>query len=252
MQVLVSVCITQEVFVCVCVCVCVSVCLSSLVCVVGLFLCTLMWYIGFMGVLFMLNWMFQHHCLDTYCFGVSYMHAFYSFIFAPVQRNWACFTWKGALEIRSLLLLLLSWGRPYALIQALQSTNLRLDLGNRGKVNSFILLWHPSSVHPNGTGQNTNDKPLAFCVPSVAMCQHCSRCVVCSSCEAIFPYLRVPHTFLRVPHVFCFEWCWFSVAGRDSNFDLQFYVSVSDHCDWVRGQLWCAVLCQCFRWLWLG
>ena len=32
--------------------VCVCVCLSSLVCVVGLFLCTLMWYIGFMGVLF--------------------------------------------------------------------------------------------------------------------------------------------------------------------------------------------------------
>ena len=34
------------------------------------------------------------------------MHAFCIFAFAPVQRNWACFTWKGALEIRSLLLLL--------------------------------------------------------------------------------------------------------------------------------------------------
>ena len=44
------------------------VCLSSLVCVVGLFMCTLMRYIGFMGVLFMLNWLFQHDCLDTYCF----------------------------------------------------------------------------------------------------------------------------------------------------------------------------------------
>ena len=30
------------------------------------------------------------------------------FVFEPVQRNWACFTWKGALEICSLLLLLLS------------------------------------------------------------------------------------------------------------------------------------------------
>ena len=44
------------VFVCVCVCVrvrvCVCVSLSSLVCVVGLFLCTLMPYIGFMSVLF--------------------------------------------------------------------------------------------------------------------------------------------------------------------------------------------------------
>ena len=34
------------------------------------------------------------------------MHAFSIFVFAPVQRNWACFTWKSALEIRSLLLLL--------------------------------------------------------------------------------------------------------------------------------------------------
>ena len=34
---------------------------------------------------------------------VSYMHVFCIFVFAPVQRNWACFTWKGALEIRSLL-----------------------------------------------------------------------------------------------------------------------------------------------------
>ena len=52
---------------CVCMCVCVSVCLSvylsSLVCVVGLILCMLMRYIGFMGVLFfMLNWMFQDNC----------------------------------------------------------------------------------------------------------------------------------------------------------------------------------------------
>ena len=43
----------------------------------------------------------------TYCFWVSYMHAFSIFVFAPVQRNWACFTWKSALEICSLLLLLL-------------------------------------------------------------------------------------------------------------------------------------------------
>ena len=37
---------------------------------VGLFLCTLIGYIGFMGILFlyMLNWMFQHDYLDTYCF----------------------------------------------------------------------------------------------------------------------------------------------------------------------------------------
>ena len=63
-----------------------------------------MQYIGFVDVLFLLNWMFQHDCLDTDCFWVSYMHAFSIFVFAPVQHNWACFTWKSALEIPSLLL----------------------------------------------------------------------------------------------------------------------------------------------------
>ena len=36
---------------------------------------------------------------------MSYMHIFSIFVFALVQRNWACFTWKGPLEICSLLLL---------------------------------------------------------------------------------------------------------------------------------------------------
>ena len=51
--------------------------------------------------------MFKHECLDTCSFGclISYMHVFCIFVFAPVQRNWACFIWKGALEIRSSLLL---------------------------------------------------------------------------------------------------------------------------------------------------
>ena len=34
------------------------------------------------------------------------MHVFCIFVFAPVQCNGACFTWKGALKIRSLSLLL--------------------------------------------------------------------------------------------------------------------------------------------------
>ena len=53
--------------VCVCVCGCVCICLSVIIGLCsGLFLCTVMQYIGFVGVL--LNWMFQHDCLDTYCF----------------------------------------------------------------------------------------------------------------------------------------------------------------------------------------
>ena len=58
----------------------------------------------------MLSWLFQHDYLDTYCFEClikKIMHVFCIFVFAPVQRSRACFTWKGALEICSLLLLLL-------------------------------------------------------------------------------------------------------------------------------------------------
>ena len=91
--------------------VCVCVCVWSLVCVVGVFLCTLMRYIGFMGVLFFLCliWWFSMIVWtpSPYCFWVSYMHAFSIFAFAPVQHNWACFIWKSALKIHSLLLLLL-------------------------------------------------------------------------------------------------------------------------------------------------
>ena len=51
----------------------------------------------------MLSWMFEHDYLDTYCFECLICMCF---VFRPVQRNGACFTWKGALEIHSLLLLL--------------------------------------------------------------------------------------------------------------------------------------------------
>ena len=85
-------CITQ-----VFVCVCLSVLLSSLVCVVGYFYVRWCSILVLWAFFFLFNWMFQHDCLDTYCFWVSHMHAFSIFIFAPVQPNWACFTWKSAL-----------------------------------------------------------------------------------------------------------------------------------------------------------
>ena len=38
----------------------------------------MMQYIGFVGALFLLNWMFQHDCLDTYCLlSVLYACVFY-------------------------------------------------------------------------------------------------------------------------------------------------------------------------------
>ena len=45
-------------------------------------------------------WLFGH-----LLFWVSYMYEFCIFVFALVQRSWAWFTWKGALEIQLLLLL---------------------------------------------------------------------------------------------------------------------------------------------------
>ena len=42
-----------------------------------------------------------------HCFGsLTFLrHVFYISVFVLVQRNWACFTWKGALEIKTSLLL---------------------------------------------------------------------------------------------------------------------------------------------------
>ena len=36
------------------------------------------------------------------------MHAFSIFVSAPVQRNVACFTWKSALEIRSIIIIVIN------------------------------------------------------------------------------------------------------------------------------------------------
>ena len=51
-----------------CVCVCLAVCLSSLVCVVGYFYVRLCSILVLWVFFFLLNWMFQHDCFDTYCF----------------------------------------------------------------------------------------------------------------------------------------------------------------------------------------
>ena len=81
------------------------VCLSSLVCMVGVvFLYFDTVYGVFWVFFFVLSWMFQLDYLDTYCFECLICVCF---VFAPVQRSSACFTWKGSLEICSLLLLLL-------------------------------------------------------------------------------------------------------------------------------------------------
>ena len=70
---------------CVCVCVCVSIIISLCSWVIFVYIDAVCWFYG--CSFFMLNWIFQHDCLDTYCFLVSSMHAFSIFVFAPVQRN---------------------------------------------------------------------------------------------------------------------------------------------------------------------
>ena len=75
-------------------------------------MCTLIRFLRFMGMsiflfLFLnpsllLSWIFEHDCVDT-LYWVSFV--FHIYVFALVQRSWACFTWKGTVEIQSLLLL---------------------------------------------------------------------------------------------------------------------------------------------------
>ena len=115
-QVLVSVCIIQDA----CVCVCVCVCVWSLVCMVGniyvyvdtVFGCgflLLFFFHCIVGCFSMLVWtpaVFE--CLIIQWCACVFCVCFFFFVFAPVKRIWACFTWKGALEICSLLVLLLN------------------------------------------------------------------------------------------------------------------------------------------------
>ena len=80
----VCVCVYHSGGVCLCVCVCVCVCVSvsvSVMCLsvclsVIVTLCSGLFYVWWCSILvlwvffFLLNWMFQHDCLDTYCFWI--------------------------------------------------------------------------------------------------------------------------------------------------------------------------------------
>ena len=68
-----------------CVCVCLSVIIGLCSWIIFVYVDAVYWFYG--CSFFMLNWMLQHDSLDTYCFWVSYMHAFFIFVFAPVQRS---------------------------------------------------------------------------------------------------------------------------------------------------------------------
>ena len=60
----------------------------SLVCVVGLILCALMRYIGFMGVLFFMpNWMFEHDWTPTVLGCLICMHFLFCICTCSVQLS---------------------------------------------------------------------------------------------------------------------------------------------------------------------
>ena len=96
--------------VCVCVCVCLSVCLAiwlsgCLSVIISLYVGVIFVYIdtvyGFNGYSFIcLVGYFSMIIWTLTVLKVLYACVLY-FVFAPVQRNWACFMWKGALEIYS-------------------------------------------------------------------------------------------------------------------------------------------------------
>ena len=78
-------------------------------------------------------------------------------------------------------------------------------------------------IHPNSAGQNSNDEPLAFFLPSVMVCQHCSHCVVS---HLVFPIpvhshcvvshlARLFHLARLISHPCAFPLCCFSPCKAD-------------------------------------
>ena len=79
-------------------------------------MCTLIWYLGVMGTFCYIYFLNTHlYCIVRCLSMIVWTHAVLDVLYACVlyfcvrtfHRNWACFTWKGVLEIRLLLLLLL-------------------------------------------------------------------------------------------------------------------------------------------------
>ena len=69
--------------------------------------------IGFIGVLFfMLNWMFQHDCLDTYCFWVSDMHGFFYFYICTCSAQLSMFHMEKRSRNTLIIIIIIIKNRP--------------------------------------------------------------------------------------------------------------------------------------------
>ena len=78
----------------------------------GWLIYTITWFLWYIGTPVYLVFLTPLYCLVGclsmavwihMLFWVSSMYVIYILVFVHVQRNWACFTWKGALETLSLL-----------------------------------------------------------------------------------------------------------------------------------------------------
>ena len=92
-----------------------------------------------------------------------------------------------------------SWGRPHALIQALQSSNLGSGWGNGNKAIPLYFSGHRS---PERHWSKQQWPASPFILPSVTVCPALFMLCCCSACQAVFPSLRVPHAFRHVPRAF--------------------------------------------------
>ena len=97
---------------------------------------------------------------------------------------------------------------------ALQFSILHLGLGNGRKV---FLCTSSGIVHPNSTGQNSNDEPLTFSLPSETLFPALLTLCYCLPRKVVFLSLWIPHDFFYAK-------CILLLAGYS---DFQVWVDVS-------------------------
>ena len=133
-----------------------------------------------------------------------------------------------------------SWARPYALVQALQSTNLRVGLGNRKR--AILLYFSRHRWSEQHCPKQKRRAPRFFffffffffpLLPSVTMCQHCSCCVVA----------RLARPFSR-PCVFLVLFCVFNVL-----FHSKHRPRLTGYIDWQAARM-CPLRWYCKQWRW--
>ena len=136
------------------------------------------------------------------------MRVFRIFVFAPVQRNWACFTWKGAPEIRSLSLLLLICNFCFSVAARASALADRWWGVNRPTSNYSSLCWRwlPLSL----TTPMRQRRWARFTYLPTYHSRSCWGCHSHGSMYGTHPYRYRPsgHYSLLPPHDAQSNWTW--------------------------------------------